>query len=49
MQSTGEEDLYELSFYVELKNRTGHPALLNELNRLQEIDSVRFYFDEDQS
>jgi uncharacterized membrane protein YhiD involved in acid resistance len=49
MQSTGEEDMYELSFYVELKDRSGHPALLNELNRLREIDSVRFYFDEDQS
>jgi uncharacterized membrane protein YhiD involved in acid resistance len=49
MQSTGEEDLYELSFYVELKDRSGHPALLNELNRLQEIESVRLYFDEDQS
>jgi uncharacterized membrane protein YhiD involved in acid resistance len=49
MQSTGEEDMYELSFYVELKDRSGHPALLRELNRLQEIDSVRLYFDEDQS
>jgi uncharacterized membrane protein YhiD involved in acid resistance len=49
MQSAGEENLYELSFYLELKDQNKHPLVLKELNQLPQIESVRLFFDEEQN
>lgn len=48
-QSIGEEDLYELSFHVKLKDEKKRMNLIQELNQLPEISNVRLFFDEEQS
>ena len=47
MHSLGEGEGYELSYYLVLKDIDKSPLLLKELNKISEIDSIHFYFDED--
>ncbi len=47
MQSLGAEDLYEFSFYVQLKDKEQRTELVRELNRLAEITQVRLFVDEE--
>jgi hypothetical protein len=46
MQATGDGDLFEMAFYVELKDRERRNDLMRELNRVSAISNVRFYFDD---
>jgi uncharacterized membrane protein YhiD involved in acid resistance len=46
MQSIGESDFFEISFYVVLKNKKYNPLLIQDLNNISEINQVRFFFDE---
>jgi len=46
MQSVGTGDLFEMAFYVELKDRDQKNELMRELNRITAIRNVRFYFDD---
>jgi uncharacterized membrane protein YhiD involved in acid resistance len=48
MQALGEEDNFELSFYIELKKKDQHGSLLRELNTVSGIEHVRLYLDDDQ-
>ena len=47
MHSLGEEDGYELSFYLALKDIEKSPELMKELNAIKELDNIHIYFDED--
>ena len=47
MQSLGPEDLYEFSFYVQLKDKDQRTGLVRELNRLPEITQVRLFVEEE--
>jgi len=47
MHSLGEEDEYELSFYLVLKDIEKSPELMKELNAIKELDNIHIYFDED--
>ena len=47
MHSLGEEDGYELSFYLVLKDIEKSPELMKELNAIKELDNIHLYFDED--
>lgn len=46
MQSLGENDTFEVSFYIVLKDRKQSPHLIKALNRIPEISQIRFFFDE---
>lgn len=46
MQAVGTGDLFELAFYVELKDRDRRNELMRELNRITAISNVRLYFDD---
>jgi uncharacterized membrane protein YhiD involved in acid resistance len=46
MQSVGTGDLFEVAFYVELKDREKKNELMRDLNRIADVRNVRFYFDE---
>ncbi len=46
MQAVGAGDLFEMAFYIELKDRTRRNELMRELNRITAISNVRFYFDD---
>jgi uncharacterized membrane protein YhiD involved in acid resistance len=46
MQAMGTGDLFEMAFYIELKDRERRNELMRELNRLAAVSNVRFYFDE---
>jgi uncharacterized membrane protein YhiD involved in acid resistance len=46
MQSVGTGDLFEMAFYIELKDRDQRNELMRELNRIAAIRNVRFYFDD---
>jgi uncharacterized membrane protein YhiD involved in acid resistance len=48
MQSIGTEENFEMSFHVELRDRTKRTFLLKELNASSHIDHVRLYMDDDQ-
>jgi uncharacterized membrane protein YhiD involved in acid resistance len=48
MQSMGPEDLFELSFNIQLKDRKKHSEFVRELNQLPQLEQIRLYFDEDQ-
>lgn len=47
MQSLGAEDLYEFSFYVQLKDKEQRTELVRELNRLADISQVRLFVEEE--
>lgn len=47
MQSLGIEDMYELSFYLTLKNKEQSPQLIKALNQIPRISNVRFFYDEE--
>jgi len=46
MQAAGAGDLFEMSFYIELKDRGRRNELMRELNNVSAISNVRFYFDD---
>lgn len=46
MQAMGSGELFEMAFYVELKDRDRGNELMRELTRLGAISNVRFYFDD---
>ncbi len=46
MRSLGERDLFELTFYVELKVKGQRDALVRELSRLPAVSDVRLYLDD---
>jgi uncharacterized membrane protein YhiD involved in acid resistance len=46
MQSLGTEGLFELAFYVELKEKEQQNDLMRDLNGIASIRNVRFYFDD---
>jgi len=48
MQSLGELNQFELSFYVELRRKDQHGQMLKELNSTAFVQHVRLYLDEDQ-
>ena len=48
MQSLGEMNQFELSFYVELRRKDQHGQMLKELNSVALVQHVRLYLDEDQ-
>ena len=48
MQSIGTEDLYELSYHIELKKRSERTSLIKGLNALMQVEHVRLYMDDDQ-
>jgi uncharacterized membrane protein YhiD involved in acid resistance len=47
MHSLGEEEGYELSFYIMLKDIDQSPFLMKELNTIAGINNIHFYFDEE--
>jgi uncharacterized membrane protein YhiD involved in acid resistance len=47
MQSLGMEDLYELSFYVQLRDKEQRTELVRNLNQLAEITQVRLFVEEE--
>jgi len=48
MQSIGTDEEFELSFYIELKNKNKRTDLIKELNAAAQINHVRLYMDDDQ-
>ncbi len=48
MQSVGAEELYELSYHIELKKRSERTNLIKELNGLNQVEHVRLYMDDEQ-
>jgi uncharacterized membrane protein YhiD involved in acid resistance len=48
MQALGEENTFELSFYVELRKKDQHGTMLKALNAETGVDHVRLYLDDDQ-
>ena len=48
MQSVGTEELYELSYHIELKKRSERTNLIKALNALNQVEHVRLYMDDDQ-
>ena len=46
MHSVGTGDLFEMAFYIELRDREQRNELMRDLNRLEAIRNVRFYFDD---
>lgn len=47
MVSLGEKEEYELSFYLVMKDLEKSPVLMKELNKIPEIDTIHFFFDEE--
>ena len=47
MQSLGDDDMFEISFYLILKKKQESAQLIKELNNIPEIKQIRFFFDED--
>jgi len=47
MQSLGVEDMYEFSFYVQLKDKGQRTNLVRDLNRLSDITQVRLFVEEE--
>jgi len=48
MQALGVEDLYDLSFFVVLKNKEKGSQFIKELHQLPMISNIRFFFDDEQ-
>lgn len=46
MRSLGTNDLFELTFYVELKDDERKNALVRDLNGIPSISNIRLYFDD---
>ncbi len=46
MRSLGTGGLFEMTFYVELKNKCEKSDLMRQLNEIQSISNIRLYFDE---
>lgn len=46
MQSLDEGDIYEISFYLVLKNKKNSPLLIKALNNIPQVSQIRFFFDE---
>lgn len=47
MQSLGAENLYELSFYVVLKDKDAGTDLIRALDNLSQVSDIRFFYDEE--
>jgi len=47
MQSVGTANLYELSFYITLKNKDEGARLIQKLNKLPHLHDVKFFYDEE--
>ena len=47
MQSLEGNDIYEISFYLVLKNKNNSPLLIKALNKIPAISQIRFFFDEE--
>jgi len=47
MQSLGEDENFEMSFHVQLREQNKRSDFIRELNRISQVRRVRFYFDED--
>lgn len=47
MQSIDENDIYEISFYLVLKNKKNSPLLIKGLNKIPAVSQIRFFFDEE--
>ena len=48
MQSIGTDNQFELSFYIELKNRDKRTDFIRDLNQIPQIEHVRLYMEDDQ-
>lgn len=48
MQALGGEDVYDLSFFVVLKNREKNSQFIKELNQIPKLNNIRFFFDDEQ-
>lgn len=46
MRSLGTGDLFEMTFYVELKDMSGRSELMRQLNQTQSLSNIRLYFDD---
>lgn len=46
MQALGPGELFELTYYLTLRNKDKTPELVRLLNNFPNIDNVRFFFDE---
>ncbi len=47
MQSLGVEDMFELSFYVKMRNKVKSAEFIRELNLVPHLSNIRFFFDEE--
>jgi len=47
MQSIGQENLYELSFYLTLKHKDEGTELIRALDTLPQVSDIRFFYDEE--
>ncbi len=45
MRSIGEGDLFEVTFYIEIRDPAKRDELMRELNRVPSVSDVRLYFD----
>ena len=48
-QAIGDEDLYEISFHVKLRNDQHRMDFIKDMNRAEELSNVRLFYDDDQS
>ena len=46
MQALGPSELFELTYYLTLRNKEETSELVRRLNKLPAVDNVRFFFDE---
>ncbi|MFO7888865.1 MAG: DUF4956 domain-containing protein [bacterium] len=47
IKSIGEEDIYEISYYIQLKNKEDSKDFVQKLKKINGIDYVNLLFDED--
>lgn len=48
-QAIGDENLFEISFHIKLKNDQERMEFVKEMNRKEELSNVRLFYDDDQS
>ncbi|MCB0263148.1 MAG: DUF4956 domain-containing protein [Calditrichaeota bacterium] len=48
MQAIGVDEMYDLSYFVFLKNKNNSTDFIKELNQVPGINNIRFFFDEEQ-
>jgi len=47
MQALGVDEKFDLSYFVVLKDKDASPQFVKELNQLESLDHIRFFFDEE--